>query len=68
MGFCLCHVKMIICNQSFFTDFAFVCSEKGDTRKMYPVIDSPIHGKYIEFQLCMTFCTIILVSTEFTLF
>ena len=46
MGVCLRHVEMIVCNQSFFTDFASVCSEEVIEGKTYPVMDSPIHGEH----------------------
>ena len=40
MILCLRHVKMILRNQSFFTDFVSVCSKE----EFYPVMDAPIHG------------------------
>ena len=47
MSVCLRRVKMIIRDQFFFSDFAFVCSEEGYNKgKTYPVIDSPVHGEH----------------------
>ena len=36
MSICLRHVKAIVRNQIFFTNFAFVCSEESDKNASLP--------------------------------
>jgi len=38
MGVCLWHVETILHDRFFLIDFAFVCSEEGDTQKNLPSI------------------------------
>jgi len=46
MAVCLHHVKIIICDQFFFTDFISIRGKEGNTGKTYPVIDVPAHGEH----------------------
>jgi len=41
----VCHVKTIVHNQSFFTDFLLVCSKEEIQEKIYTTLVSRIHGK-----------------------
>ena len=43
MGICLCHVKVVVRDRFFSTDFVSVCSEE---EKTHHVMDSPIHGEH----------------------
>ena len=49
MGACLRHIETILCDQFFFMNFTLKCSQEGCVKeKAYPVIHSPVYGKYID--------------------
>ena len=46
MSTCLRHVEVIIHDQFFFMNFAFVCNEEGASKgTTYSVIETPVHGE-----------------------
>jgi len=64
MGICLCHIKTILCNQIFFTDFVLVCTE-GDKIQNLPCKWTPQFMVKIMVQVAALYCIVFVSYSHF---